>query len=557
MFERPHRALVRGLRSLSLAERSGDSHRPLRADALRRTSTAARSSSSAAPTCRRTRSTAASRSSASMRRRCRTISSARWPSAPGSRGAIERSRGSLELCHFRDPWSGAPIALRAAAPVRRRVRGQRAPVDRAAVALSRSSARGRSRRSGARELRLLRRRGPDRDPLRDDRHPPRLPRRRRAGRSASSRTAPTSMRRASARPTRRSATSSTSARRSAGRASTRSCARSRASPTSATAPRHLRLAISRSSGGRTRSSPRASASPSASSGSTRSRSRSSPRWRQHALVSVAPLTDSPRNVIQGCAPLKIVESMASGAAVVASDVPPVRELIRDRHDGWLVHPDRPAELARAMRILLDHPDLAASPRQQRARTIERALHVGARHRRRCASALRDQFGKECPPMNAWKAHRSLTAEQKANPEEERGHAEPAGRRAASRCSSRSPATTASSTSCARPSAAAARRRSSSPLVGLFFIFVIGEIAGDRCRRGVARGLRRLRDLDVALDEGRRPLEQPPCRSALPRAGRVPRGHRPRPSRAPAARSPAAAGARKEDSAKSAPSSRAT
>jgi glycosyltransferase involved in cell wall biosynthesis len=82
------------------------------------------------------------------------------------------------------------------------------------------------------------------------------------------------------------------------------------------------------------------------------------RWRRHATISVAPLTDSPRNVVQGCAPLKILESMASGAPVVASDVPPVRELIRHRENGWLVPPERPAELARALRILLDHPGLA-------------------------------------------------------------------------------------------------------------------------------------------------------------------------------------------------------
>jgi glycosyltransferase involved in cell wall biosynthesis len=81
-------------------------------------------------------------------------------------------------------------------------------------------------------------------------------------------------------------------------------------------------------------------------------------WRQHALVSVAPLTDSPRNVTQGCAPLKILESMAAGVAVVASNLPPVRELIRDRHDGWLIHPDNPSELARALRILLDDPAYA-------------------------------------------------------------------------------------------------------------------------------------------------------------------------------------------------------
>ena len=93
-------------------------------------------------------------------------------------------------------------------------------------------------------------------------------------------------------------------------------------------------------------------------------------WRQHALVSVAPLTDSPRNVVQGCAPLKILESMASGTAVVASDVPPVRELIRDRENGWLVHPDRPAELARAIRILLEHPQRARELGEHARRTIE-------------------------------------------------------------------------------------------------------------------------------------------------------------------------------------------
>jgi glycosyltransferase involved in cell wall biosynthesis len=94
------------------------------------------------------------------------------------------------------------------------------------------------------------------------------------------------------------------------------------------------------------------------------------QWRQHAAISVAPLTDSPRNVQQGCAPLKIVESMASGVAVVASDVPPVRELIRDRENGWLVHPERPAELARALRILLEHPPLARQLGANARRTFE-------------------------------------------------------------------------------------------------------------------------------------------------------------------------------------------
>jgi glycosyltransferase involved in cell wall biosynthesis len=92
-------------------------------------------------------------------------------------------------------------------------------------------------------------------------------------------------------------------------------------------------------------------------------------WRQHATISVAPLTESPRNAVQGCAPLKILESMASGTAVVATDLAPVRELIRDRENGWLVHPDRPAELARAMRILLEHPQLTMQLGANARRTI--------------------------------------------------------------------------------------------------------------------------------------------------------------------------------------------
>lgn len=80
------------------------------------------------------------------------------------------------------------------------------------------------------------------------------------------------------------------------------------------------------------------------------------RWRDHALLSLAPLRDCSRNADQGCAPLKILESMAAGVPVVASDLPAVRELITDGVNGRLVAPDRPGELARAIRVLLDFPD---------------------------------------------------------------------------------------------------------------------------------------------------------------------------------------------------------
>jgi glycosyltransferase involved in cell wall biosynthesis len=83
-------------------------------------------------------------------------------------------------------------------------------------------------------------------------------------------------------------------------------------------------------------------------------------WREHAVASLAPLRDCARNVTQGCAPLKVLESMASGVPVLASDLPVVRELMEDGAQGLLVAPDRPGELARAVRTLLDFPDRAAA-----------------------------------------------------------------------------------------------------------------------------------------------------------------------------------------------------
>jgi glycosyltransferase involved in cell wall biosynthesis len=95
-------------------------------------------------------------------------------------------------------------------------------------------------------------------------------------------------------------------------------------------------------------------------------------WREHAVASLAPLRDCSRNVAQGCAPLKVLESMASGVPVLASDLPVVRDLVDDGEQGLLVAPDRPGELARAVRALLDFPDRAAAMGAAgRARAAER------------------------------------------------------------------------------------------------------------------------------------------------------------------------------------------
>ena len=82
------------------------------------------------------------------------------------------------------------------------------------------------------------------------------------------------------------------------------------------------------------------------------------RILQHAVCSVAPLTECARNLEQGCSPLKIFESMACKVPIVASDLPAVHEILTPDKDAKLVRPDRPAELARAIRLLVDYPALS-------------------------------------------------------------------------------------------------------------------------------------------------------------------------------------------------------
>jgi glycosyltransferase involved in cell wall biosynthesis len=93
----------------------------------------------------------------------------------------------------------------------------------------------------------------------------------------------------------------------------------------------------------------------------------------HALFSIAPLTECSRNIDQGCSPLKILESMACGTSVIASQLPAVEEIISNKEDGILCRADRPAELARTIRIAIDYP--------------ERTKELGAKARRK----IKQQF----------------------------------------------------------------------------------------------------------------------------------------------------------------------
>ncbi len=76
---------------------------------------------------------------------------------------------------------------------------------------------------------------------------------------------------------------------------------------------------------------------------------------QHAICSIAPLTECERNLEQGCSPLKIFESMACKVPMVVSDLPVVREIVTE-NEAKFCRPERPAELARAIRLLIDYPE---------------------------------------------------------------------------------------------------------------------------------------------------------------------------------------------------------
>lgn len=78
-----------------------------------------------------------------------------------------------------------------------------------------------------------------------------------------------------------------------------------------------------------------------------------------ARVCVAPLDGSPRNLVQGCCPLKLLEYLAAGKAVVASAVPPIEALVVHGAEAWLVPPDDPAALAAGLARVLDDAGLRA------------------------------------------------------------------------------------------------------------------------------------------------------------------------------------------------------
>jgi len=75
-----------------------------------------------------------------------------------------------------------------------------------------------------------------------------------------------------------------------------------------------------------------------------------------AQIAVAPLSNNERNQIQGCNPIKIFEYMAAGKAIVAPDLPVVREILTHQETGWLYAPEEDGALRAALEYLLQHPE---------------------------------------------------------------------------------------------------------------------------------------------------------------------------------------------------------
>jgi len=89
-----------------------------------------------------------------------------------------------------------------------------------------------------------------------------------------------------------------------------------------------------------------------------------------ADICLAPLGLNDRNVTQGACPIKVLEYMASSRPLIASNMPIVRELVREDVDALLFSPSDPEDLARQVLALLN--DFQLSQRLS-ASASERAL----------------------------------------------------------------------------------------------------------------------------------------------------------------------------------------
>lgn len=79
------------------------------------------------------------------------------------------------------------------------------------------------------------------------------------------------------------------------------------------------------------------------------------RYVEKAAIGVLPYLPVPNHLV--ALPNKLIEYMAAGNAVIASDFPHYRRIVETSRCGVLVNPEEPNDIASAMAQLLEHPDV--------------------------------------------------------------------------------------------------------------------------------------------------------------------------------------------------------
>lgn len=91
---------------------------------------------------------------------------------------------------------------------------------------------------------------------------------------------------------------------------------------------------------------------------------------EHDVV-VIPLPANDRNLVQGCCPLKLLEAMATGTPIIASDMPVVRDLAAPDREALLVKPGSAKAIKDAMLRLRAEPALGPRLGQAARRRVAR------------------------------------------------------------------------------------------------------------------------------------------------------------------------------------------